>query len=561
MGEMADASTVAGKGAKIPLWLVAGLFLAWALPGLFGREPWKPDEGYTVGLINHVLTQGDWVVPTLTGEPFMEKPPIFFITAALFANLLSPWLLPMHQAAALATLFYVGLTFLFVYLAGREAAGREGGAIAALGLMGCVGFLVRAHTAITDTALWCGFAVACYGMLLPGRRRLAGAFWFGTGAGVAFMAKGLVGPAFIGLAAFLLPLLCPARRGWPYVRMLAWSFVFALPWLVLWPAALFWRSPELFADWFWLNNIGRFWGPGFGFTTLAPTRGPWRYIIDVPWFTLPLWPAVLGLWRRRWREARREAAAVYPSLVVAIGLGMLTMAATQRELYMIPLLIPLAVLAAQGHEDLPPWLGRTLGRIPLYAGGAALAALWAVWLGWVIGFPAGLIQRLEAFAPGLEPGPGLAGVVLALLYTGAWLWFFVFRAGSRHYWPLVWAAGLTAVWGTAMLLFLNVLDHVNSYRAVLASLAEHLPDDPSARLDAYNLGESQRALFEYYHGRRTRAVIQNGREPEAEYLLVQNYYQNPRFDPGAGWRVVWEGARPGDTKEWYVLFYRPKGGD
>jgi hypothetical protein len=109
-----------------------------------------------------------------------------------------------------------------------------------------------------------------------------------------------------------------------------------------------------------------------------------------------------------------------------------------------------------------------------------------------------------------------------------------------------------------MLLFLNVLDHVNSYRAVLAALAEHLPDDPSARLDACGLGESQRALLEYYHGRRTRAVIQSGREPEAEYLLVQNYYKNPRFDPGADWRVVWEGTRPGDKKEWYVLFHRPK---
>jgi hypothetical protein len=73
----------------------------------------------------------------------------------------------------------------------------------------------------------------------------------------------------------------------------------------------------------------------------------------------------LGLWWKRWREVRREAAAVYPTLVAAVGLGMLTMAATQRELYMIPLLIPLTVLAAQGHDDLPPWLGRMLGQFPL----------------------------------------------------------------------------------------------------------------------------------------------------------------------------------------------------
>jgi TonB family protein len=36
---------------------------------------------------NHILQTGDWVVPTLAGEPFMEKPPAFFVTAAAFASL------------------------------------------------------------------------------------------------------------------------------------------------------------------------------------------------------------------------------------------------------------------------------------------------------------------------------------------------------------------------------------------------------------------------------------------------------------------------------------------
>ena len=64
---------------------------AWLLPGLVGHEPWKPDEAYTFGL-RHIALTGDWVVPTLAGEPFMEKPPLFFISAAFAMRCLSGWL-------------------------------------------------------------------------------------------------------------------------------------------------------------------------------------------------------------------------------------------------------------------------------------------------------------------------------------------------------------------------------------------------------------------------------------------------------------------------------------
>ena len=59
---------------SVPIFL---LLAAWLIPGLFGHGPWKPDEAYTVGLVYHILETGDWLVPTLGGEPFVVKPPIF----------------------------------------------------------------------------------------------------------------------------------------------------------------------------------------------------------------------------------------------------------------------------------------------------------------------------------------------------------------------------------------------------------------------------------------------------------------------------------------------------
>lgn len=553
-----ETTTDNAGGLSIPTWLAVALFFAWMLPGLFGHEPWKPDEGYTVGLVRHAVTTGDWVVPTLTGEPFMEKPPIFFITAAVFATLFSPWLMPMHQAAALASVLFSGLTLIFVHLAAKEAGGRRAGMAAMLGLLGCIGFIVRSHSLITDTALWSGFAIACYGILLAGRRNLAGAFWFGTGAGLAFMAKGFLGPAFIGTAAFLLPLFCPDRRNIQFVKMLAWSFVFSLPWLVIWPTLLYLRSPQLFSDWFWLNNVGRFLGPSFGFPALAQARGRWGYLTRFLWFTLPLWPPVLALLGRRGLAARRDAAVAYPVLVVAVGMALLIMAAGQRELYMIPLLIPLAILAGIGLERLPGWADRLLRRLPLAAASAGLLVIWAAWAGWRFRFPHQLTERLDAFAPGLSEGTGALALAAAVLYTAGWVWLFLIKPGNRKHWALTWAGCLTAVWGTGMLLFMPILDYTNGYRATFAAMAEHLPADTGTRLDAFRFGESQRAIFEYYFGRRARILhtAADLPDPDTDYLIAQNHRRHERYDPGEGWEILWQGTRPGDRKEWYVLYRR-----
>src|SRR5690348_5217523 len=104
------------KCSSWPQRRVAGglIIIAWVVFGLIGHDPWKPDEAYTWGLVNHILKSGDFVVPTLAGEPFMEKPPLYFISAA-FSTQLFPWLAPF-DAARLVTGFYVALALFFLAL-------------------------------------------------------------------------------------------------------------------------------------------------------------------------------------------------------------------------------------------------------------------------------------------------------------------------------------------------------------------------------------------------------------------------------------------------------------
>ena len=65
-------TSLAGSKGRILFVLLAA---AWILPGTVARTPWKADEAYTFGLVHYIVESGDWVIPELGGEPFMQKPP------------------------------------------------------------------------------------------------------------------------------------------------------------------------------------------------------------------------------------------------------------------------------------------------------------------------------------------------------------------------------------------------------------------------------------------------------------------------------------------------------
>ncbi|MEO5339728.1 MAG: glycosyltransferase family 39 protein [Magnetococcus sp. MYC-9] len=544
----------------IPPALVIGtLLLAWLLPGLLGHDPWKPDEGYSMGLIHHILETGDWVVPTLAGEPFMEKPPLYYLTAAGVAQSLLPWL-PLHDGARLTSGIYMALVLLCIALTGRELYGKEQGGIAMILLMGCLGLVPHAHQMITDTALLAGFACALYGLALATRRPDLGGLLLGVGAGVGFMAKGLLAPLVLGGVVCLLPLFAEWRNR-RYARTLIIALLAALPWLLLWPWTLYHRHPELFQVWFWENNYGRF----FGSSVLATRQETGYYLKALLWFTGPALPlAMLTLWRHRHRAGRLfpnkagHPPLRLPLLFATVVAATLFVSSATRTLYILPLLLPIVLLATPAVTgSTPPPRLWSLALTRLFTALALL--LWLTWILALLGTQPGELWQFGAESWVIPDGWGFPfqGVAwaMALLASGFWLAALPHLGRSPRTLLMGWTGGVTLLWLLLMTLWLPVIDHGKSYRSLVMGLKKALPASVSC-IGSQALGEPQRAMLHYFGNILTRRLETSHSEPTCELLLKQSSSPTDGQPPAHG-HLLWQGSRPGDTKEWYFLYQLP----
>jgi len=542
-------NAVLNTTTRLPLrpLLIALLAAAWLLPGLIGHDPWKPDEAYTFGVVHEILRGGSWVIPQIAGEPFLDKPPLFHLTAAASALALS-WLLPLHDAARIAAGLWIGLAFLFAALASRELHGPRHGLTVALLLLGCLGLVVRGHQLITDVAAFCGFAMAYYGAALALRRAAPGGFWIGTGCGIGFMTLGIPEAVMIALIALLLPL-SPHWRTPRYAAALITAVVAALPWLVIWPALLHQRDPALYAAWLNAENLARF------FATPNLLSGLGYYLRILPWYAFPAWPlAAWALWRAYRSTRLADPGMVLPLTGFVVTLLMLGGAAETRELYGLPMLLPLALLAVPGVDALRRgavngWYWFSIMTFTFF-----IAIGWFYWSALELGLPAKLHGHLHTIRPGYDFGFRLLPFLLGLAYTVGWFVLLARLKRSVERPLVVWTAGITAVWALLATLFIGWVDVSKSYRSMVADLGRALPAQQRC-LASRDLGEAQRAMLQYFAGLRTERFETSARAASCDLLLVQGRPLD-ELVIGTEWKQIWEGHRPGDKDERFRLYQR-----
>lgn len=624
----------AGAGARtLPALLVRQwravvvlMLCAYFVAGTFWRMPWKADEPYSFGVVLNIIEQGDWVVPNVAFEPFVEKPPLMYWTGALAALALPN--VPGHEAVRVAVLFWMALTCWAVWrtarllrgeardwrqrvgtelargrpgptLAARRQAGLDAGGAAlrdyALGALllfaGCIGLVEHVHKFIADVPQLAGTAIALYGLVRFAKESEAGrtaggdalrpALWFGTGIGVAFLGKGVLVPGLFALTVLAAIALLPDFR-----RRLAWRFyglslLAALPWLVIWPAVFWHESTDLFIEWFWVNNVGRF----FGFSHLGGEKGSLATTLRSILLTgtPAVWPALavvtLSLYklvRQRGRGARAAWLLPYQGhLVVALflllSIAVVLRSAVLRDVYLMPLQPAMAVLGAPMLLLVPPvWRARAWGAaVTLF--GALGVVVWAVWAALVVDggmlLPAWLSKPLSRVLP--LPYDMLVhpiAVMAAAGITAVWavcVWLRPARSGV-----VAWAAGLGLVWGLLGTLLIPWVDDARSYRPLFQAIKPVL-QSAQVCVATRGMGESERALMHYETGVRPVKWLlgHSGHgdahrpNPEARtcdlMLVLDKASENRSRQPkGADWELVWRGSRPGDTNETFSLFQR-----
>ena len=405
------------RAALVLLALVLGLlvFRLGAVP-LLG-----PDEPRYTRVAIEMHRAGEWVTPTLAGEPWLEKPPLYYWLAGGAFSLLGETEAAARVPAVLAAGLLVLATALFGARLYGSATGLHAGFAAGLSLLPFA--YGRAASMDMLLAATVTTAIGLYGLRLLGIAGRGAVVFAAAFCGLATLAKGPLG---LLLPALVVGAWIVWTRQWRFLRevlsplaILAFLAV-AAPWYV----AVFLDQGRHFLDVFILNhNVARFT------STVHNHPGPFWYYVPVllaglfPWSGLVV-PAV-------WRTSPRASAVDrFVVLWLALPLVFFSLAGSKLPGYILPCVPPLAILVGRIADRLVAERGTPeaylTGRIAALVG-LVLAALVAASpaalfrLGepmWRSAIPLGFWAVIVAFFFSRRVSPDPAGA-LKLMRVGA----------------------------------------------------------------------------------------------------------------------------------------------
>ena len=531
----------------LPGVLVALLAAAYILPGLVGHNPWKSEDAIGIGIVHQFMTGSDWLMPRLAGEPYYEDGPLFYWLGAALAKLLGG-VLAAHDAARLACALALAATFAFIRLAGKALQGPVQGNSAMLALMGCLGLLVHAHEMSAETGALAGLAAAYWGLALARdvanpRRFCTAVLALGGGIAVALLCKGPVAAFAPFITALILPLLARDWRSRRSLVALACGLVLSLGACAAWLATVHAQSPQLVTAWL--------------LAAFKPASDAWYSQLQViGWAAWPAWPLALWeLWRRRHAFAVASVQMPLVALVASIA-ALFGFSPEARDIEVLPVLLPLALLAGNAVDALRRGAANALTWFGTMTFTLSGVLIWLGWFAMMTGLPPTIARNFAKLEPGFEAQFALFPFVVALAISIAWAWLVVGAVRSSHRSLTFWAGGMTLMWALVMTLWLPWIDYGKTYGGVAASLKRALPPGSQAAgacIQSSGLGEAQRAAFHYHAGIVT---LRNevSRNPHCALLLVQSGLRDTQ---PAGWVRIWEGSRPRDSER-YRLYVSAK---
>ena len=318
------------------------LGLAVYLPPIFQVPLIRAEAMYAL-IPLEMVNSGNWLLATLNGAPYLDKPPLLYWLTILAYKIFGTAAWVARIPTLLCTLGEIWLT----YLLGRRLFNPRAAWLAGFVLLSSVGFFALHLQILTDHLITLSLLASLYCLWRwheDATQRWVLGFYLAMAGG--FMSKGFIGLAFPVLISGLF-LWFRDRKSLFRLLFNPWGLAVLAAVSVPWLAAMEYVYPGFLQHHLFNEQILRFLGK--------------RHPPDITPFSIPGFWIFLGIWLlpwtlllpealyRFWRDSR-PGGAVLPGgrllllLWAAVILGFFTLSSSRIEYYSLPALPPLALV-------------------------------------------------------------------------------------------------------------------------------------------------------------------------------------------------------------------------
>jgi 4-amino-4-deoxy-L-arabinose transferase-like glycosyltransferase len=348
----------------------------------------EPDEGRYAEIAREIVQNQQWIVPTLQGQPYLDKPPLFYWLVAISYQLFGT----TDAVARLVPSVAVHLTILLLYLIGRRSLGERSAFWASLLLSFAPGFVGMGRLLILDGLLTLWITLASLSLFEAIRTGTLDLRWWYLGAvacGLGVLTKGPI--------ALLLPLMplvfnrwltgSRIRIGKHWLGLFAMVLAVNLPWYI----GIFLHQPIFLKYFFWEHNILRFFQP---FDHLQPV---WYYapilLGGMMPMTLLLIPFIRHLISGDPEETQNRSPALgFYLLAAGWCIAFFSLSGAKLPTYILPAM-PMLMLAFGGFLSRSKWRNSLLTKLSLGTTFLLLVATFYVALPWYANYRSPLRNR------------------------------------------------------------------------------------------------------------------------------------------------------------------------